>query len=83
MLSVVIRMAFYCIVFQYFGHRGWPSSGNQHKNVRMCVLGVRKCTNSEECLWLKNIPILKGSSAYFMPILLGTPDHFLFLSKID
>ena len=28
MLSVVIRMAFYCIVFQRFGRRGWPSSGN-------------------------------------------------------
>ena len=28
MLSVLIRMALYCIVFQCFGRKWWPSSGN-------------------------------------------------------
>ena len=31
MLSVVIRMDFYCIVFQCFGRRRWPSAGKHEQ----------------------------------------------------
>ena len=49
MLSVVIRMAFYCIVFQRFGRRGWPSSGNVYLSLEdQGNLNVLSINNKEK-----------------------------------
>ena len=47
MLSDVIGMAFYCIMFQRFCCRGWPSSGNT--NSQIMIHEVVYCVHSN-CL---------------------------------
>ena len=65
MQSVVIRMAFYCIVFQGFGCRGWPSSGNT--NLQIIIHEVVYCVHSScletlLCLHLLEVWLLGGIS---------------------
>ena len=57
MLTVVIRMAFYCVVFQRFGRSWWPSSGNT--NCQIIIHEVVYCVHSRYIGYIALFTFLK------------------------